>query len=293
MDFFPKKLPPEAAPDLRRVSIQDVRPYALLSGPAYVFLKANGKFLGVKGPFDFFTPEDLKRFEAYESFYFTSFLDRVAPFEAMGRQTRVTLDPEVRPVKDSGLNVALPPAPFEVSDAIVHLVGPLWGVGGVIEPFFAAVFANNVCEAVPEAELVAARERDVATLEQGVLHAGLAAFFALHLGYCRLDYLSALYRRVFQRVALGAVVSPAVRWTREELDLLDLCARLVPVSQVQGGAVRLAVVGQDLRDHAKSGPGALIAARILHRLQRIESEFVQGVMEAPSIHTEGGFAHGG
>ncbi len=269
---------------------------ALLSGPAYVFLKANGKFIGVKGPFDFFSLEEIQRFSSSETVFFTEFIDRVAPYEDTGRRTRILLEARPQPVPESPLKVALPPAPFEISDAIVHLLGPLWGNESVIEPFFATVFANSLCDALPDEELLAARDKDVVAFELGILRAGTAVFLALHLGLCRLNYLSQLYLAVFRRTSLAGSLAATRRWTREELDLLELCAWLIPDSRSPGAATRLALVGRDLEKCAREnapGTGALTAARLLNRLDRIQTEFAQGVMTAPSIYSSGGFADDG
>ena len=61
MDFRSKKLPPEAADQLRACPVESVKPYVAMPAPVYIYLRANAKFVSVKGPLDFFTPDELAR----------------------------------------------------------------------------------------------------------------------------------------------------------------------------------------------------------------------------------------
>jgi len=70
MDFRQRKLPKEAAINLRISPIASVKPYALMIAPVYVFMRVNEKFVSVKAPLDFFTPEELERLKSFESFFF-------------------------------------------------------------------------------------------------------------------------------------------------------------------------------------------------------------------------------
>ena len=155
MYFRPTKLPREAAINLRISPIASVKPYSLMLAPVYVFMRLNEKFVSVKGPLDFFTPEELERLKPFESFFLPEFVDAALPFRQIARNVRrlVGWEPEYKGEEQ------LPPAPYEVSDAVLRMIGPLWAPGLVIEPFFAAVFANELCELLPPEKLRAARDQ--------------------------------------------------------------------------------------------------------------------------------------
>ena len=80
MEFSKRKLPKEAAHQLRVCPIPSVQPYALMLSPVYVFMKANEKFVSVKAPLDFFTQEELSKLRMYDTFYMPDFVDRTLPF---------------------------------------------------------------------------------------------------------------------------------------------------------------------------------------------------------------------
>jgi hypothetical protein len=61
MEFSRKKLGQEAIRELRVCSIASVQPYALMLSPVYAYLPQNAKFVAIKAPLDFFTPEELAR----------------------------------------------------------------------------------------------------------------------------------------------------------------------------------------------------------------------------------------
>ena len=67
MDFSNRKLPVSAAPNMRSVPIGELKPYSLMLAPVYVFLKRNERFVAVKAPMDFFTPEEIERLRPYET----------------------------------------------------------------------------------------------------------------------------------------------------------------------------------------------------------------------------------
>lgn len=217
MDFRPRKLPKEAATKLRISPIVSVKPYSLMLAPVYVFMKLNEKFISVKGPLDFFTPEELERLGSFESFFLPAFVDSALPFREVARHVRRLLswEPELDDKGD------LPPAPYEIADAVLRLVGPLWGAGMVIEPFFAAVFANELCDLLPPEKLRLAREQDVIAYERAILRAGWAVFLAVQLGYCDLPFINALLQRTFDASFTGVDI-PTVGRAADVEELLRI-----------------------------------------------------------------------
>ena len=162
MNFSQRKLPKSAAPVMRECPIRSVQPYAPMISPVYVFLKMNEKFISVKAPLDFFTPAELERLESFETFYLPEFVEQAIPFRNSARTVRALLSWQPRERN------ADPPAPYEISDAVLRVTGVLWGNGVVVEPFFVGVFANELCEPIAPETLERVRDRDIQTYERSV-----------------------------------------------------------------------------------------------------------------------------
>jgi hypothetical protein len=203
MDFSKRKLPKEAAESMRICPIDTVKPYAMMLAPVYAYMKLNEKFVSVKAPLDFFTPGELDKLRTFEAFHLPAFVDTVLPFRSAARSVRALLSwsPELSvkgPRKDL---VALPPASYELSDAVLRIVGPLWSSQAKVEPFFVAAFVNELCELLPAESLTTARDRSFDLYENAVLGSSWAVFLALHLGYVDLAFLNRLHRAFGRHVA--------------------------------------------------------------------------------------------
>jgi hypothetical protein len=274
MDFTRRKLPKEAATQLRKNPIASVKPYALMLAPVYVFMRINEKFVSVKAPLDFFTPQEIDRLKSFESFFLPEFVDIALPFREVARSVRglITWAPQIKGEDQ------LPPAPYEISDSVLRLIGPLWGPGAVIEPFFAAVFVNELCDLLPEDRLREARDRNVATFELAVLRSSWAVFLALHLGYCDFEFLNALRLRVFDTTSAGATL-PSVGRGSEVDELLEIVGQSLTESA-------LAPVRGDIF----SATATRASQKMVSRLERIRAKLIRADEPAATIYGAAGFA---
>jgi hypothetical protein len=195
MDFSQRKLPAQAAANLRICPIGTVKPFALMLAPVYVFMRRNAKFVSVKAPLDFFTEVELARLKSFEIFYLPEFIDEVLPFRQVARRAKALLqwDP-------TGKKVPLPPAPFEVSDGILRVIGPLWSPAHSLEPFFVSAFSDEFCDLLPGEELLAARDANLVSYERAIFISAWMVFLSLHLGVLDREYLSALRLQTFRKV---------------------------------------------------------------------------------------------
>lgn len=279
MEFSRKKLPQNAASTLRSCLIRTVQPYAPMLAPVYVLMRRNEKFVSVKAPLDFFSPEELEKLASFESFFFPEFVDTVIPFQKAARSIRALLSWTPGRSDSQG---ALPPAPFELEDAVLSLVGPLWSVRDsqrlAIEPFFAAVFANELCEPIASAVLLRAREQDILKYERAIVAAGWSVFLALHLGYCDLDVLNDLRLRVFEDLFAGMMTRSADA-SGSELDDLGFIADLSIGEKTAG------VIDASFFDERSER----VARKIASRIRRVTGEFARSGRPIPSIYGEGGF----
>jgi hypothetical protein len=280
MDFRQRKLPKEAAINLRISPIASVKPYALMIAPVYVFMRLNEKFVSVKAPLDFFTPEELERLQPFESFFLPEFVDAALPFRQVARNVKRLVGWQPK-LAGPGAGGELPPAPYEISDAVLRMLGPLLGAGCVIEPFFAAVFANELCELMPPERLRQARDQDVAAYERAVLRSGWAVFLALLLGYCDLPFLNGLQRRVFEASFTGVGI-PAVGRAADVDELLEI----VWASMGPGAA-------EPVRGEVFGAHPSRSAQKVAHRLRRVQDEAMISETEpVPTIFGPRGFADG-
>lgn len=279
MEFTHKKLPPEAAETLRLCPIRSVAPFALMLAPVYVYMKMNQKFVCVKAPLDFFTSEELERLDPFQAFFIPEFVDSALPFREAARRVRSLLSWQPRQASETEDNpyppAPLPPTPFELSDAVLRIIGPLWGDGAVIEPFFVAIFANEICELLPGEMMRAARDSNVELFERAIFRSAWAVFLALHLGYCNLDLLNRLRFRVFEETLNE--ISP--RFPCSEIDeLIAIVAMSLETSQTR-----------TLNGDIFNGRPERVSQKISARMARVKSQMILHGEPAPTIYGLKGF----
>jgi hypothetical protein len=269
MNFSKRKLPKEAADTLRACPIDSVKPYALMLAPVYVYMRMNEKFVAVKGPLDFFTPEELSRLLPLENFFLPEFVDSVVPFREAGRRVRALLS--WKPRTEGGLA----PAPFELSDAILRIIAPLWGGVTTVEPFFAAALAGEVCDLLPGEAMLAARDASVERYEKAVLLSGWAVFLALHLGHCELDFLSKLRESVFAEAFDGR---PEAESCLEVRELKEMARASL------GDTVSRGIRAEDFRSRPDRA-----SQKIASRMERAKASLIRRDSGIPTIHGQKGF----
>lgn len=284
MDFVHRKLPQSAALNLRMCPISTVVPYALLFSPVYIYLRRNLKYVSIKAPLDFFEPHELERWKVLDVFYLPKFVDRTAPFRAAARAVYGLMQWEPRIVRDLRASdargypkVALPASPYELSDAIIRTIGPLWGFGKIIEPFFISVFANELCEILPAEDLKLVRNLDYSLYELAIFRASYAVFLGLHLGYSELGFLNRLRHRVFLKTIRSTKETGEGGAHPETRELIGLVEELIsdPNQKVIEGGL------------FDDRPGT-VAKKISDRLKRVASQFIRQNQPVATIHGPGG-----
>jgi hypothetical protein len=193
MNFEDKKLGVEALNDLLRCEIGTVEPFALMLAPVYVFMKLNEKLVSVKAPLDFFTPEELKQLSRYETFYIPKSVQEGSGFQTAAKLVRNLIGSHDK-------NNRLEPAVYEISNEVILALMPLWGKELSVEPFFLAVFADELCGSLRPEKLLEARETAVIRHEAGILLSGLLTFILLHLGYFNLELLGSIRSKAYDAI---------------------------------------------------------------------------------------------
>ena len=188
-----KKLAVETIEDLLQCGINTVEPYALMLAPVYVFMKLNDKLVSVKAPLDFFTPEELNHLSRYEVFYIPKSVQQGSRFQTSAKLLRNLLKAERSEEK-------LSPAVYEVSNEVLLAMASLWGSELRVEPFYSAVFADELCGSLPPDNILVARETAVVRHEMGILLTGVLTFVLLQLGWLDLDRLTQIRLDVYQAI---------------------------------------------------------------------------------------------
>lgn len=283
MEFSKKKLPKEQLPELYRVRIETVKPFALMLGPVYLYFRANEKFVSVKGPLDFFTESEIFKLRHFKYFYFPDFISAILPFREAGQNVRRILSSDVTRVQSTSEvpypEVQLGAASFAEADLILSMIGRLWcdypGKGIGVEPYLVTILVNEVCDLIPSDELLLGREASIEKFDKALFRSSWVVFLALHLGYCDLDFLNELRLRIFQENVKGG---PPILYMSEVDDLIGLAYESLRNSRLQ-------LIRKDFfynRDER-------VAQKLEFRLERVIKEFLSRGTHPPSIFGKRGF----
>lgn len=268
MYFEDKKLTPEAVDNLFQASITTVQPYTLMLSPVYVYMKRNEKFVSVKAPLDFFTPEELEKLKIYEVFHFPKFVKNSVRYQTAARLVQSLFKNPFGKARE------LEYVSYEYSDEIVKMVGKLWGKEMKIEPFFMAIFTHELCETFKPELMLWARETNVVNHDHGLLLSGVFVFLAVHLGYYNLEQLNTYRDEIYSRTVQGETwESP-----KNEMEIM--------VSELN----RLMQIKKTIEPHDFEDLNLEWAWRLRGRLKRIANKIAKRAEAAPSIYGPEGFA---
>ena len=285
------RLPLSQVASLQELSIQSAESFRPLLAPVYLLLKKNEKLISIKGPFDFFTPEDFNKLGA-NKLYLSAFIQNVTPFVDAALEIRQALE-----WSETGVTGTLGPTSYEISDAVLRILAKLWseipiGVSELhvaedplqkskhigIETFFLAAFANRFCDPLPSDWIQSAYEADVERYEHALLKAGAMVFFALHLGYLDFPHLNQIYRSVFLKTADISHDSERVFISKELQDLQGWLDTVISSNDI-------GVLSSDQFFNAKNRSTQKIRSRLLRVCQELMSEESNA---APSVYGEKG-----
>ncbi len=275
MYFNKRKFDLSEAPFLRECAIETLSPFAPMLAPAYVFMRKNKKFISVKAPLDFFTEDELEKLKPYGSLYFSPFVDSSLLFRDVARKIKALL--LWQPQGGSSMP-KLSPAPYEISDAVLRLLSPLWGTELKIEPFFIAVFSNELCQLLPSEKLLQTRDQNVALLETAILQSAWGVFLALHLGHCQLDFLNSLRGDLFK----NSLTHLAPDNSGDDFsDLSRFVSYTIPNSEVK-------ILDWSLFNARDTK----LSEKITVRLKRIKEKWITQNQPSPTIFGAEGFRDG-
>lgn len=214
MLFEAKKLDLDAAEELFQCRVSSVKPFALMLSPVYVFMKRNQKFVSVKAPLDFFTPEELASLARHEEFFLPKSVVEVSEFQTSARLVCGILERAKK---------GFPPASFEISNELIKVLAPLWGKEIRVSPFCAAIFADELCGPLESGELILGRESAVVKHDLGLLLSGLLVFVLVHLGWFDRELLTKIRLEVYARTIRGEEWSePRNDWETVSSDLIRI-----------------------------------------------------------------------
>lgn len=277
VNFRSAKLPQTSLKSLRRVPIRLFTPYTLMVSPVYVYLEKNERFVAIKAPLAFFTPQELEKYKTYENFYLPDFIDSVVPFQQAGDSIRKLLtlrEKHVLRSNDGKKDVLVPVASFELDNAVLMKLGPLWGAGDKVEPFFIAFFAHALCLPFAPETLQEAHEKSVELFELAFMRSNLAVFLALHIGYCHEGLLTSIRNRAFNDTMLGAELEEN---SSDAQELIRTTFLLIPERSTRE------ITFDDLE-----GIQTRVSWKIRSRLSRVRRDFIDPTTPAPTVFGEKG-----
>lgn len=265
MLFDEKKIDVVSIEDLMQCPISSVDPYSLMLAPIYVLMKKNEKLVSVKAPLDFFTPGELENLRVYQRFYIPKFIQSVSRFQTAAKIVRSLMSVDS---KD------LPPAPYELSREVMKVMGSLWGKDYRVEPFFASVFADELCGSLEPEKMLKAREATVVRHDLGLLLSGAIVFVLLQLGWFDFEFLKEIRKQTYERTTEGEEwKSPQNTWESINKDLVHLIESQIPLDPDS-----LAVLDSEW------------AKKILARVRRLEKIPSFKKYESLTIYGPEGFA---
>ena len=283
MKFKLSKLSLESHSNLSPFSLDSVEAFRPLTSPVYLLMTKNSKYVSIKAPFDFFSPKDLSKLAAVkDSLFVSKFDDHVKPFKEAAQKIKAISHWTSQTDQKEFLEIT----PYEQSDQVLNVLGKLWSIthdedNGIknlcIESYFAAVLGSEVCEPLPGDPLVQAREADVDRYELALLRSGVFVFFALHLGYLDLHYLSEIRKSIFlDTVNLLGIAKPVSM--PHELDQLKRWVDTV-ISKAEVGCL----TSQQLQWSLNR-----VIQKIKWRLERVRNEIASPEYQMPTVYGDGG-----
>lgn len=276
MRFKLKKIPKEQEQNLRPVPVRFFRSFVPWMSPVYVYLPKNQKYVAIKSPLGFFTPEEIEKFGKLENLYLPAFVDQVVPFQKAGDTIRRMLSLTQKQSVGSNQGpqpIVLPMAPYELSDAILKVLAPLWGKKLRIEPFFVTFLSSQVCELSSGAEVNSAYEKNVDLYELALLRSSLAVFLALHLGFLDRTLLLLLRARVFSETLQSSLKTPGIT----ESDQICEIVKTVQLEPKPTAITREFFAG-----------AGTVRAKLRAKLDRIAAESLNGPGKDACLDGEGG-----
>ncbi len=200
MEFREKKIPYSRGQSFKKVTLKTVQPHVILFAPAYVLMKKDQFYVGVKGPLDFFTPEDLTRLSGYEFLHFSRFIfsiglvrDAARAVQNLLKRSDVVTHRAHAPVfRDAALGAS----DAEISSQVLRVLTQLWlnhpEEGVQTEAFFVCAFVDELLGGLSPTILTKIRAYGVDFLERVLVLSSLSVFMMIHLGYLNLAYLNRL-----------------------------------------------------------------------------------------------------
>lgn len=280
MRVLKPKLSKDAVKELRRIEPRLMKPNVVLPSPVYVFLPLNEKFVAIKPPMGFFTPQELTKMKNVKGFYFSNLVDELARFQKAGEAVKNAfgMRDKIKLKSSQGSKeISIPISSFDMEDAVLRLTAELWGPHGRIELFFLNFFASELCDPIPTEMAEKIYDEYVDRFEMAHFRSSLAVFLALHLGWCSQACLNSIRKRSFERTALGKDTKDSSPTETE--NLLELVEELIP-------DVKTKEVFVNVFENTNVRMKAMIGSRIA----RIRAEFMNASLPDPTVYGEKGFA---
>lgn len=221
MDFERKKLNLTELNTLIEMDVGDLVPLRPLGTVVYLRLVQNQKLVAIKGPFDFFTSDEIDRIRGAEKVYAHPILESVDKIRRVAERVRSVLA-----WQEPAEGIFLEPAPYEISYSLKPHLSAVWRRNDqalALETYFLPFFMEVLCGALPTEEFVRFRNEDFTAFEDALLCVDTTLFLAMNCGHLDVKYLSESREKLFRECIEGsrADVSIEIRelfeWARNRL----------------------------------------------------------------------------
>ncbi len=170
-------------------------PGALMLAPVYVYLKNNQKFIAIKGPLDFFLPDELKQYDL-EYFYVPQSVRDILPIRAEGRAVSRMIELLAKTSRHPDCGITT----FEVEEAVFCAMRLFFDHAQSCSLFEISIFVQEICAYTNTARLE--RLRSCNRLDHAVFEASSTVFLAMFLGCLDGAFLRELFAAKMERRAL-------------------------------------------------------------------------------------------
>ncbi|RYZ71854.1 MAG: hypothetical protein EOP09_04030, partial [Proteobacteria bacterium] len=176
MDFDRRKLNLDEQNSLIEIEIEKLVPLRPLGTVVYLRMEQNKKLLAIKGPFDFFTPDELQKLSAHKKLYAHPILESVQRIQRIAERVRSVLAWQEAPE-----GIFLEPAPYEISFSLRSHLSAVWRKVEqkvAVETYFLPFFMEELCGSFTSEAWIRFRSEDFPAYERALILTDTTLFLA-------------------------------------------------------------------------------------------------------------------
>jgi len=280
VNFLKRKLDESHKDSLKLMMWEEVKAYTILPAPLYCYLPQNHKYIAVKGPLDFFTTEEKDKFKKAQTFFYTSWIDKIIPIQNCALELKenfAELNVIKKMIQEKYSPVEIGDPGFLKSKETLKKISFLWNSDLTIEPYFVLIFCESLLGGFDAERLENGRSKHIDIFEHGLMYSALGVFLMLHYGCMDLHYLKELRELLFDY----KVFDKKIDFNSYQIEFIEFCElleRVYPDSNIM-------VLSDDVFLNYTSR----FAQKLISRLSYRADQFIDSKKSRLSIFDQGGF----